>query len=229
MRNIMIVEDSKEIVDLIKLYLEQEEYNVFEAEDGEKALEIFDKEEIELVVLDLMLPKLNGYEVLKKIRKKSKVPIIILSAKNQDNEKILGLKLGADDYMTKSFNPLELVARIQAQIRRYYEFGGAKECEEERIVIGNLTLDQKECKLYREEREIILTYTEYKLLKMLMSQPGRVFTKEQIFEYVWESEYLYTDNTVVVYISKLREKIEYNPKEPKFITTVRGLGYRFEK
>jgi len=176
-----------------------------------------------------MLPKLNGYEVIKRLRKRSNVPVIILSAKNQDADKILGLNLGADDYLAKPFNPLELVARINAQMRRFYDFGGSKEKQDEKVIIGDLMLDQRECKLYKKDKEIDLTYMEYKLLKLFMTEPGRVFTKAQIFELVWESEYYYTDNTVVVYISKLRDKIEDDSKNPQMIKTVRGLGYRFEK
>lgn len=229
MKNILIVEDSQEIVDLIKLYLEHEEYHIYVAYDGKNAIDIFEKEEIHFVVLDIMLPQLNGYEVIKKLRKKSNIPVIILSAKNHDNDKILGLNLGADDYVTKPFNPLELAARINAQMRRFYDFGGSKKKKDERIVIGDLTLDQRECKLYKGNEEIDLTYTEYKMLKLFMTEPGRVFTKSQIFELVWEDEYLFTDNTVVVYISKLRDKIEKDPRNPQMIKTVRGLGYRFEK
>lgn len=229
MKKIMIVEDSNEIVELIKIYLEQEEYEVFTACDGEEAIKIFEREEIHLIVLDIMLPKLNGYEIIKRIRKQSNIPIIILSAKVQDNDKILGLNLGADDYLAKPFNPLELVARINAQMRRFYDLGGSKERKEEKIIIGDLMLDQRECKLYRQNKEIELTYMEYKLLNLFMTEPGRVFTKSQIFEKVWESEYYYADNTVVVYISKLRDKIEEDAKKPRVIKTVRGLGYRFEK
>ena len=229
MKNILIVEDSQEIIDLIKIYLEQEEYSIYEACDGESAINIFEKEEIHLVVLDIMLPKLNGYEVIKRLRKRSNVPVTILSAKNQDADKILGLNLGADDYLAKPFNPLELVARINAQMRRFYDFGGSKEKQDEKVIIGDLMLDQRECKLYKKDKEIDLTYMEYKLLKLFMTEPGRVFTKAQIFELVWESEYYYTDNTVVVYISKLRDKIEDDSKNPQMIKTVRGLGYRFEK
>ena len=191
MKNILIVEDSQEIIDLIKIYLEQEEYSIYEACDGESAINIFEKEEIHLVVLDIMLPKLNGYEVIKRLRKRSNVPVIILSAKNQDADKILGLNLGADDYLAKPFNPLELVARINAQMRRFYDFGGSKEKQDEKVIIGDLMLDQRECKLYKKDKEIDLTYMEYKLLKLFMTEPGRVFTKAQIFELVWESEYYY--------------------------------------
>lgn len=229
MKNILIVEDSQEIIDLIKIYLEQEEYFIYAARDGRIAVNLFEQEEIHLVILDIMLPELNGYEVIKRIRKISNVPVIILSAKNQDADKILGLNLGADDYVAKPFNPLELVARINAQIRRFYDFGGSKEKQDEKVIIGELILDQRECKLYKKNREIDLTYMEYKLLKLFMTEPGRVFTKAQIFELVWENEYYYTDNTVVVYISKLRDKIEDDSKNPQLIKTVRGLGYRFEK
>lgn len=228
MKKILIVEDSTEIIELIKIYLEQEEYDILTACDGEEAINIFEKEDLHLIVLDIMLPKLNGYEVIKSIRKRSNIPIIILSAKTQDNDKILGLNLGADDYLSKPFNPLELVARINAQMRRFYNFGGSREIQDEKITIGDLTLDQRECKLYKENKEIDLTYMEYKLLKLFMTEPGRVLTKAQIFETVWENEYC-TDNTVVVYISKLRDKIEKDAKNPKIIKTVRGLGYRFEK
>ena len=229
MKNILIVEDSQEIIDLIKIYLEQEEYFIYAARDGRIAVNLFEQEEIHLVILDIMLPELNGYEVIKRIRKISNVPVIILSAKNQDADKILGLNLGADDYVAKPFNPLELVARINAQIRRFYDFGGSKEKQDEKVIIGELMLDQRECKLYKKNREIDLTYMEYKLLKLFMTEPGRVFTKAQIFELVWENEYYYTDNTVVVYISTLRDKIEDDSKNPQLIKTVRGLGYRFEK
>ena len=229
MKNILVVEDSQEIIDLIKIYLEQEEYFIYAARDGRIAVNLFEQEEIHLVILDIMLPELNGYEVIKRIRKISNVPVIILSAKNQDADKILGLNLGADDYVAKPFNPLELVARINAQIRRFYDFGGSKEKQDEKVIIGELMLDQRECKLYKKNREIDLTYMEYKLLKLFMTEPGRVFTKAQIFELVWENEYYYTDNTVVVYISKLRDKIEDDSKNPQLIKTVRGLGYRFEK
>lgn len=228
MKKILIVEDSNEIIELIKIYLEQEEYDILTAGDGEEAIELFETEELNLIVLDIMLPKLNGYEVIKRIRKQSNIPVIILSAKTQDTDKILGLNLGADDYLSKPFNPLELVARINAQMRRFYNLGGSRELQNERITIGDLTLDQRECKLYKDNEEIELTYMEYKLLKLFMTEPGRVFTKAQLFETVWENEY-YTDNTVVVYISKLRDKIEKDTKNPKIIKTVRGLGYRFEK
>lgn len=155
MKNILIVEDSQEIIDLIKIYLEQEEYFIYTAYDGKSAVKIFEKEEIHLMILDIMLPELNGYEVIKIIRKKSNIPVIILSAKNQDADKILGLNLGADDYLAKPFNPLELIARINAQMRRFYDFGGTKEKKDEKIIIKDLMLDKRECKLYKKMKKLI--------------------------------------------------------------------------
>lgn len=229
MRNILIAEDSKEIVDLIKLYLEADDIVIIEANTGKQALAIFNKMKIDLVLLDIMLPEMNGYEVIKEIRKKSNLPIIFMSAKGQDEDKILGLNLGADDYVVKPFNPLELSARVSAQLRRFYSLGASSDTNMEKIVVNNLVLDQRECKLFNNGEEVDLTYMEYKLLRLLMNEPGRVFTKSQIFENVWEEEYSYTDNTVTVYISKLRDKLEVDSKNPKLIKTVRGLGYKFEK
>ncbi len=229
MKTILIAEDSKEIVDLIKLYLEGEDIKIVEADNGKNALEIFNQMHIHLILLDIMLPEVNGYDVIKEIRQKSNIPIIFMSAKGQDEDKILGLNLGADDYIVKPFNPLELTARVSAQLRRFYSLGASSDVSLEKIKVNNLVLDQRECKLYNDGEEVELTYMEYKLLKLLMNEPGRVFTKSQIFENVWEEEYTYTDNTVTVYISKLREKLETDSRNPKLIKTVRGLGYKFEK
>ncbi|PHU34159.1 DNA-binding response regulator [Pseudobutyrivibrio ruminis] len=229
MKNILIAEDSKEIVDVIRLYLEANDVKIIEVNSGKQAMDVFNKMQIHLVLLDIMLPEMNGYEVIKEIRKKSNIPIIFMSAKGQDEDKILGLNLGADDYIVKPFNPLELTARVSAQLRRFYSLGASSDTSLEQIKINNLVLDQRECKLFMDGNEIELTYMEYKLLKLLMNEPGRVFTKSQIFENVWDEEYSYADNTVTVYISKLREKIEVDSKNPKLIKTVRGLGYKFEK
>lgn len=229
MKNILIAEDSKEIVDVIRLYLEANDVKIIEVNSGKQAVDVFNKMQIHLVLLDIMLPEMNGYEVIKEIRKKSNIPIIFMSAKGQDEDKILGLNLGADDYIVKPFNPLELTARVSAQLRRFYSLGASSDTSLEQIKINNLVLDQRECKLFMDGNEIELTYMEYKLLKLLMNEPGRVFTKSQIFENVWDEEYSYADNTVTVYISKLREKIEVDSKNPKLIKTVRGLGYKFEK
>lgn len=229
MKNILIAEDSKEIVDVIRLYLEANDVKIIEVNTGRQAVDVFNKMQIHLVLLDIMLPEMNGYEVIKEIRKKSNIPIIFMSAKGQDEDKILGLNLGADDYIVKPFNPLELTARVSAQLRRFYSLGASSDASLEQIKINNLVLDQRECKLFMDGNEIELTYMEYKLLRLLMNEPGRVFTKSQIFENVWDEEYSYADNTVTVYISKLREKIEVDSKNPKLIKTVRGLGYKFEK
>lgn len=227
---ILIVEDSLDIVELIKLYLENEKFNYLIAGDGKKALEIMNEEKIDLIVLDIMIPIVNGYEVLKKVREKHNLPIIILSSKNMNNDIILGLNLGADDYVTKPFNPLELMARIKAQLRRFHKLGAGDITEEEPdIRVQDLLLKCRECRLFKNDIYIELTYMEYKLLKFLMSAPGRVYTKKQLFTHVWEEDVLYSENTIMVYISKLREKIEDIPKEPKYIKTVRGLGYKFEE
>lgn len=227
-RTILIVEDSENISNLIALHLENK-YSIIQAYSGEQALEQFKSNEIDLIILDIMLPRLNGYEILKFVRKRKNIPIIILSAKITNEEKIIGLNLGADDYISKPFNPLELVARVDAQFRRFYKLGGASCEEEETYQIKDLILDCKECCLYKGENKLSLTNIEYKLLKLFMSEPGRVFTKKQIFENVWEEEYNYDDNTIMVYISKLRDYIEDTCKKTRYITTVRGLGYRFEK
>ncbi len=229
--NILVIEDTKEIVDLIKLYLENEGYNIHELYDGDGVLSTIKKYQIDLIILDIMLPKLNGYEVLKKIREIYNIPIIILSAKNLDNDIIIGLNLGADDYMVKPFNPLQLVARVNAQIRRFYKLGATSKPEENNkdICVGELKLNCNECKLYKSNQPIELTYMEFNLIKYFMLNPGRVFTKKQIFEEVWNNEYIYSDNTVMVYISKLRDKVEDNPKEPIYIKTIRGLGYCIDK
>lgn len=227
---VLIVEDSLEIVELIKLYLENERFNILIAGDGRRALQYVTEEKVDLIILDIMIPIINGYEVLKKVREKHNLPIIILSSKNMDNDIILGLNLGADDYVTKPFNPLELMARVKAQLRRFHKLGAGEITEEESdITVKELMLKCRECQLLKRGNYIDLTYMEYRLLKFLMSDPGRVYTKKQLFTHVWEEDVLYSENTIMVYISKLRDKVEDNPKEPKYIKTVRGLGYKFEE
>ncbi len=227
---ILVVEDSVDIVELIKLYLEIEQFNYIIANDGRRAIQILNEEKIDVIVLDIMIPIINGYEVLKKVREHCNLPIIILSSKNMDNDIILGLNLGADDYVTKPFNPLELMARIKAQLRRFHKLGAGDTSEAEAdIRLQDLHLKCRECQLIKKESYVDLTYMEYKLLKFLMSSPGRVYTKKQLFTHVWEEDILYSENTIMVYISKLRDKIEDNPKEPRYIKTIRGLGYKFEE
>lgn len=227
--NIMLAEDDEDIVKLLKLYLENEGYGVLWAKDGVEATEIFDKEKVDLALVDIMMPGMNGYELTKYIRKKSNIPIIILSAAQLDSDKILGLNLGADDYMVKPFNPLELIARINANLRRFYKLGNVKDSDDSKLCIGDLSLDTHMLTLEKRGVPINLTATEYKILVMLMKSPGRVFTKMQIYEEVNGDYYSNDDNTMMVHISNLRDKIEDDPKNPRYIKTVRGLGYKIEK
>jgi DNA-binding response OmpR family regulator len=228
---ILIAEDEKEIIDLLKLYLEKENLEVIPAYNGADAWNIIENEKIDLVVLDVMMPKLNGFELTKKIRNKYDIPIIILSAKQMDSDKILGLDLGADDYIAKPLNPLEVVARIKSQMRRSNNFNKPLSGENTNNIIelGDLILDKNSFKLTKDDVEIILTPTEFKIIHLLMKSPGRVYTKSQIFE-ITKGDYFYgDDNTLMVHISKLRDKIEDNPRKPKYIKTIRGLGYKIEK
>lgn len=231
---ILVAEDDKDIVELLKLYLENERYEVLEANDGEEALKIIEENKIDLAVLDIMMPKLNGYEVTKNIRKNSGIPILILSAKNLDSDKILGLDLGADDYIAKPFNPLEVIARIKSLLRRCYSLSAKTqenqlENEEGIFRVGNLILNTVTVILTKGDEEIALTPSEYKILKTFMKSPGRVYTKVQIGEIVKGDYFTIDDNGIMVHISRLREKIEDDPKNPVYIKTVRGVGYKIEK
>lgn len=228
MNSILIVDDEKEIVELIDFYMRNNGYNTFKAFNGKEALEIFERENLDIIVLDIMMPHIDGKEVLRKIREKSNVPIIFLSAKGEDIDKIDGLFLGADDYLAKPFNPIELIARVKALLRRSTIFNNRQEEAETMLVNKNLKLDEKTCKVYKDNVELQLTSFEYKLICFLMKNKNKVFTKGQLYENIWEQSYLGDERIIMVYISKLREKIEVNPKEPKFIKTIRGLGYIFE-
>ena len=223
---ILVADDEKEIRELLRLYLENSGYKAVEAEDGEKAMEILQKTHIDLCLLDIMMPKLDGYHVLQEIRKKSNIPVIILSAKDTDSEKILGLNLGADDYMGKPFNPLEAVARVNSNIRRFYSLGTGS-LAQEKITVKDLVLDLDACELKRGDKYIDLTSVEYKIMELFMKHPGKVFTKQQIYEYGWGEEFIVADNNIMVCISKLRDKLDENPSA--YIKTIRGLGYRLEK
>lgn len=220
---ILVAEDDGDIRGLLKLYLESEGFTVIAAGDGESALAAARENTPDLAILDVMMPKMNGYEVTRALREHSDIPILILSAKSQDNDKILGLNLGADDYIAKPFNPLEVVARVRALLRRAGRTGAAA------IAVGGLTLDSLACTLTRDGEPIPLTPTEYRILATLMRAPGRIFTKVQLYEAVSGEYFESDDNTMMVHISKLRDKIEDDPKKPKRIVTVRGLGYKFEK
>lgn len=226
---ILIAEDDEDIIGLLKLYLEKDGYEVIWALDGEDAFNKFLQNNISLAILDIMMPKLNGLEFTKKIREITGIPILILSAKNQDNEKILGLDLGADDYMTKPFNPLEVVARVKSLLRRTYEFNADSKKDEYTITIGEITLDDEAKIVRKNNEEIKFTSTEFKILSLLMNNPGKVYTKVQIYEHVNGEYYKSDDNSLMVHIFKIREKIEEDTKNPKYLKTIRGLGYKFEK
>ena len=220
---ILIAEDDKDIRELLKLYLESEGYRILEAENGRLALELAQKEQPDMAVLDVMMPEMNGLEVTRALRKSSEIPILILSAKSTDNDKILGLNLGADDYIAKPFNPMEIVARVKAQLRRTVRASG------EILKVRELSLNTTSFVLTKNDKQIFLTPTEYKILAQLMKSPGQIFTRVQLYEAVAGDFFSNDDNTMMVHISKLREKIEDDPKSPKYIITVRGLGYKIEK
>lgn len=229
-KTILIADDEPEIIKLLRLFLEVEGFSVIEAYNGKEALEHIQNNSIDLAVIDIMMPKLDGFELIKLIRKEYKFPILILSAKNQDTDKILGLGIGADDFISKPFSSMELLARIQAQLRRTYEFNESSSVQPiPQTCVGDLSLDHESCILYKREQQVALSAVEYKLLKLFMEAPGRIFTKKQIFERVWDDHYLADDNTIMVQISRLREKIEDQPRNPVYIKTIRGLGYRFAK
>lgn len=227
---ILIAEDDEDIIGLLKLYLEKENYEVISATNGEEALMLIQSNDISVAILDIMMPKLNGYELTKKIREIGTLPILILSARNLDSDKILGLDLGADDYLTKPFNPLEVVARVRSLIRRTYDYKSEEIKKEDEIIkVGNITINSETFMVYKDDQEIKLTPTEFKILALLMKSPGRVFTKIQIYENVNGEYFENDDNTIMVHMYKIREKLEDDPKNPIYIKNVRGLGYKFEK
>lgn len=223
---ILVADDEKEIRELLRLYLENAGYKILEAEDGEQALELLRREKIDLCILDIMMPKQNGYYVLQELRKENNIPVLILSAKDTASEKILGLNLGADDYIAKPFNPLEAVARVASNIRRFYSLGTGVG-EKQILKLKDLTLDLDACELKRGTTRMELTSIEYKIMELFMKHPGKVFTKQQIYEYAWGEEFVVADNNIMVCISKLRDKLDENPSA--YIKTIRGLGYRLEK
>lgn len=225
--NILAVDDDKDIVRAIDIYLKNEGYNVLKAYDGKEALDILDKEDIHLVILDIMMPKLDGHSTLNKIREDMNVPVIFLSAKSEDTDKIIGLNIGADDYITKPFNPLELIARVKSLLRRYTVLGNIEQ-DENTLSIGGLELDIDKALLKVDGDEVTLTGTEYKILKLLMSNPGKVFSIDAIYENVWNEDSYGVDNTVAVHIRHIREKIEIDPKNPRYLKVVWGIGYKIE-
>ncbi|WP_289138051.1 response regulator transcription factor [uncultured Brevibacillus sp.] len=226
--HVLVVDDEAEIRDAIEIYLQNESMIVHKAGDGLEALAILEKEEIHLIILDIMMPKMDGITATFKIRQEKNIPIIMLSAKSEDTDKILGLNIGADDYVTKPFHPLELLARVKSQLRRYTNLGTYKVSEDE-IQVRGLTLNKSTKTVSVDDNDIRLTATEYKILELLMDNKGRVFSIEEIYERVWREPYLNAENTVAVHVRRIREKIEINPKEPKYLKVVWGIGYKIEK
>ena len=230
MYNILVCDDDKAIVEAIEIYLSQEGYHILKAYDGEQALKILETEEVHLLVLDVMMPRLDGIRATLKIREKHSIPIIILSAKSEDVDKILGLNVGADDYVTKPFNPLELVARVKSQLRRYTQLGGTAKKESEHVYeVGGLQINDDLKEVTVDGEKVKLTPIEYNILLLLMKNQGRVFSIDQIYESIWNEEAIGADNTVAVHIRHIREKIEINPKEPRYLKVVWGIGYKIEK
>lgn len=228
MYNVLVCDDDKEIVEAIEIYLTKEGYNILKAYNGEEALKIIKNNEIHLIILDIMMPKINGIKVAEEIRKDKGVPIIMLSAKSEDYDKINGLNTGADDYMTKPFNPLELIARVNSQIRRYTTLGSIKKEEGKIYQTGELVINDDTKEVYVDQKQIKLTPTEYNILKFLTKNKGMVFSIEQIYENVWEDEAYGAENIIAVHIRHIREKIEINPKEPKYLKVIWGIGYKVE-
>ena len=229
MLKVLVCDDDKEIVDAIEIYLSQEGYRIYKAYDGLRALEILKREEIHLLILDFMMPRMDGIRATLKIREESSIPIIMLSAKSQDTDKILGLNMGADDYVTKPFNPLELVARAKSQLRRYTRLGNMPEQSEHVYRTGGLMMNDDRKEVTVDGEPVKLTPIEYNILLLLMKNQGRVFSIEQIYESIWQEEAIAADNTVAVHIRHIREKIEINPKEPRYLKVVWGVGYKVEK
>ena len=225
--NILICDDEKDIVSALKIYLEAEGYQTFPAYNGKEALAVLDKEDIHLVLLDVMMPGLDGIGVLAKLREWSNVPVILLTAKSEDTDKVLGLNLGADDYITKPFNPVELLARVRSQLRRYLQLGGGK-ARESVLTIGAVSLDDASKTVTVDGEPVSLTPREYEILKLLMQNPGRVFHPRDLYRKVWNEEPFGAESTVAVHIRHLREKLEIDPASPRYIRAVWGQGYKIQ-
>ena len=224
---VLVADDEAEIRQLLRLYLEKDGYKVIEARDGLETINLCEERKPDMVLLDVMMPQMNGYEVIRKIRSQSNIPVIMISAKSQDNDKILGLDMGADDYITKPFNPLEAMARINSNMRRFCSLGAGIDSGAKSLVHKDLRLETEECVVYKNDEPIALTSVEYKILRLFMENPGKVFTKQQIYEEGWGEEFIVADNNIMVCISKLRNKIDDDGNE--YIKTIRGLGYRMDK
>ena len=230
MYNVLVCDDDREIVEAIEIYLSQEGYKVLKAYDGEEALKVLDREKVDLLIIDVMMPKLDGIRATLKIREKKNMPIIILSAKSEDADKILGLNVGADDYMTKPFNPLELTARVKSQLRRYTQLGSTIDKSNQAVyAVGGLSIDDEQKEVTVDGEPVRLTPIEYNILLLLVKNQGKVFSIDQIYESIWNEDAIGVDNTVAVHIRHIREKIEINPKEPRYLKVVWGVGSKIEK
>ncbi|WP_324823999.1 response regulator transcription factor [Sinanaerobacter sp. ZZT-01] len=226
--NILVCDDDQEIVAAIEVYLKNEGYTILKAYDGMEALDILDKNEVHLVIMDIMMPRLDGMRTTMKIREAKNIPIIMLSAKSEDYDKITGLNLGADDYITKPFNPLELIARVKSQLRRYVNLG-SMEKKVGAYRSGGLLVDDETKTITLDDEQVLVTPIEYGILKLLTKNAGKVFSMEQIYEAVWKEPAYNPENTVAVHIRRIREKIEINPKNPRYLKVVWGIGYKIEK
>ena len=229
MANILVCDDDREIVDAIEIYLSQDGYKIYKAYDGEQAIQILDKEDIHLLIMDIMMPRLDGIRATLKIREYSSIPIIILSAKSEDTDKILGLNIGADDYICKPFNPLELVARVKSNLRRYTSLGSLTGENKAIYQVGGLILNDDTKQVTVDDEPVKMTPIEYNILLLLMKNQGRVFSINQIYESIWNEDAIGADNTVAVHIRHIREKIEITPTEPRYLKVVWGVGYKIDK
>ncbi len=229
MANILVCDDDREIVDAIEIYLSQDGYKIFKAYDGAQAIELLKKEDIQLLIMDIMMPKLDGIRATLKIRENSSIPIIILSAKSEDTDKILGLNIGADDYITKPFNPLELAARVKSNLRRYTSLGSLNAENKAVFRVGGLIINDDTKQVTVDGETVKMTPIEYNILLLLVKNQGRVFSIDQIYESIWNEEAIGADNTVAVHIRHIREKIEINPKDPRYLKVVWGVGYKIDK
>ena len=229
MTNILVCDDDKEIVDAIEIYLNQEGYQVYKAYDGRQAIDILEQEDIQLLIMDVMMPRLDGIRATLKIREYSSIPIIFLSAKSEDSDKILGLNVGADDYISKPFNPLELVARVNSNLRRYTSLGSMSQSSQSVYQVDGLIINDETKQVSVDGEMVKLTPIEYNILLLLMKNQGKVFSINQIYESIWNEDAIGADNTVAVHIRHIREKIEINPKEPRYLKVVWGVGYKIDK
>lgn len=229
MYGVLICDDEKDIRNALRIYLNGEGYRIYEAENGKQALELLEKEDIQLVLMDIMMPMMDGVTATSMLRERYNLPVILLTAKSEDSDKILGLTVGADDYITKPFNPLEVIARVRVQLRRYATLGGMKAQAPKNITVGGVTLDDEGKTVTVDGAEVSLTPTEYDILKLLMSTPGKVYSSKEIYRIIWEEAPMGAENSVAVHIRHLREKLEFDPANPRYLKVVWGKGYKMEE